>query len=128
MNRAVYLLAIPALLLSTVSASAQSEAASSVAPAPITTRLSAIALPEPVTDEGFATIRIADETGEAVYRGMRPVVPGTRSLDLSAVRVPAAGRYSVRVIYPGGALMQEIETPYTVSGAAAISAVAVGGL
>jgi len=143
MKSVVYPFALSVFLLTAVPASAQSEAAlisvhegsalldpsstpTAASAAPITTRLSAFTFSEPAAEEGFATVRIADEAGEAVYRGMIPVAAGQRSLDLSAVRVPAAGRYSVRIIYPGGVLVQDLETPYTVAGAAGKNDVAAG--
>ena len=81
----------------------------------ITTRLSLVALPEPADDDGLAAIRIATEVDDVVYRGLMPIAAGARSLDLSAVRIPAAGRHTLRIVYPGGTLTQEIETPYTTS-------------
>lgn len=91
---------------------------------PIITRLSTVVFDEAVTEEGFATIRIADETGEAIYRGMIPIVAGARSIDLSKVSIPAAGRHTLRVVYPGGTLVKEVGTVYTTT---AMSADAVAG-
>ena len=141
MKRAVCLAIVPIFLLTALSASAQSEAISTsvhatdypakpaltaAASAPITTRLSPVIFEVPASEEGFATVRIADELGEAVYRAMIPVAAGARSLDLSAVRVPAAGHYSVRVIYPGGTVVKELETAYTAAGKAGIGKMAAG--
>ncbi len=83
----------------------------------ITTRLSTVILDEPANEEGFATVRIADEAGEAVYRSMIPVAAGARSIDLSAVNIPAAGRHTLRIVYPGGTFTREVETVYTTTAA-----------
>ena len=138
MKRVAYFFAISVFVLTATPALAQSGTAqvtlpdmsavpaSFAAPAIISTRLSAIVLTEPATEEGFATIRIAGEDGEAVYRGMMPVTVGTRSLDLSRVNIPAAGRYTVRIIYPGGTVVQDVETAYTTASTAASGKMTAG--
>lgn len=93
----------------------QSESSVAAAGPGLLTSLQRVLLAEPVTEEGFATIRITDADGEAVYRGMIPVVAGAQSLDLSRVTIPASGRHSLRVVYPGGTLMKELESPFAAS-------------
>lgn len=135
MKRSTYFFATAALFAASGPASAQSgspfaptsgtvSASMPAAPAPIITKLSTVLLNEPATGEGFAIVRIADDGGEAVSRSMIPIAAGARSIDLSAVSIPAAGRHTLRIVYPGGALMKEVETVYT---ATAVPVDAVAG-